>query len=65
MRVESRRATDPDWVSLGDDRYSPYTDTRPALKPGESEIRIYRMRYYQKDTLVGAYSDTVTALASP
>jgi hypothetical protein len=65
VRVESRRTGDADWVPLGDDRFSPYNDTRPALKPGDTEPRAYRMRYFQKDDLVGSYSDTVTALASP
>jgi hypothetical protein len=65
VRVECKRATEADWVPLGDDRYSPYTDARPALQPGSSEIRSYRMRYYKKDELVGTYSDTVTVLATP
>lgn len=65
VRVESKRTGDADWVSLGDDRYSPYLDTRPALPPGgPSEVRSYRLRYFKKDALLGSYSDTVTVLAS-
>jgi hypothetical protein len=62
VRVESKRPGDVDWIHLGDDRYSPYTDVRPPLQPGQSELRSYRMRYFKKDDLVAAYSDTVSVL---
>jgi hypothetical protein len=62
VRVECKRPGDTDWVHLGDDRYSPYTDTRPPVAAGVSETRSYRMRYFQRDDLVGAYSDTATVL---
>lgn len=65
VRVESRRDGEPDWLRLDDDRYSPYTDTRPPLKPGQSEIRSYRLRYLKKDDPIGAFSDTVTVLLVP
>ena len=59
MRVESRRNHETEWTVLGDDRYSPFDDTRAALKSGESETRYYRMRYLKKDEVVGEYSDLV------
>lgn len=65
VRVESRRDGEPDWTRLDDDRFSPYTDTRPPLKAGQSEARSYRLRYLKKDELVGSFSDTVTVLMIP
>jgi hypothetical protein len=64
VRVESKRAPETEFTRLDDDRYSPYVDTRPTLKPGESEQRSYRLRYLKKDDPVGSYSDIVTVLTT-
>ena len=58
--VQSKRAGEGDWADLGRDNYSPYVDGRPPLKGGASEAREYRMRYVDKDTEVGEWSDVVS-----
>jgi hypothetical protein len=65
VRVESKRASEQEWSHLGDDRYSPFVDTRAPAQPGPSEVRSYRLRYLLKDELVGVFSDTATILTTP
>ena len=55
--VESQRAAETDWSYLAFDGYSPYVDNRPPLVGGQPEQRRYRLRYRDKDTPVGEYSD--------
>lgn len=63
--VESRRAGDADWQSLGVDNYSPYIDDRPSLEAGKPEVRQYRVRYILRDKATGDWSDIVTATYVP
>lgn len=63
--IQSKRPGDPDWVDLGQDNYSPYVDGRPPVTPGTSETRQYRMRYLDKDTEVGEWSDVVSVVTIP
>jgi hypothetical protein len=63
--VESRRAGETGWTSLGTDSYSPFVDTRPPLEAGRAEVREYRLRYLRRDEPVGDWSDIVTATTRP
>jgi len=55
--VEGRRADESDWRRLAFDGYSPYIDNRPPLNGGLPEQRRYRLRYRDRDTPVGEFSD--------
>jgi hypothetical protein len=57
--IESQRGNETTWTLLGVDHYSPYTDGREPLVPGQIEIRKYRMRYLDGDTPVSDWSDVV------
>ncbi len=63
--IESRRAGEPDWKSLGIDSYSPYIDDRPPLEAGKPESREYRARYMLRDQATGEWSDIVTTTFVP
>lgn len=65
VRIESRRGGESEWTRLDDDRFSPYTDIRLPLAPGQSETRSYRLRYLKKDEPVGSFSDVATVLTTP
>jgi hypothetical protein len=63
--IESRRAGEDDWQSLGVDSYSPFIDDRPPLEAGRPEARQYRARYILRDQATGEWSDIVTATFVP
>ena len=63
--VESRRAGEGEWQSLGVDSYSPYIDDRPPSQAGKPEVREYRARYILRDHATGEWSDIVTATFIP
>jgi hypothetical protein len=63
--IESRRAGEADWQSLGTDSYSPYVDDRPPSETGKPEVRQYRARYVLRDQPTGDWSDIVTATFVP
>lgn len=63
--VESQRGDEVTWTVLGVDNYSPYLDARPALVPGQPEVRRYRIRYIVGDEPVGSYSAIVTVTTIP
>jgi hypothetical protein len=63
--IESRRAGENAWQSLGLDSYSPYLDERPPLEAGRPEARQYRARYLLRDQATGEWSDIVTATYVP
>jgi hypothetical protein len=63
--IQGRRPGENDWSDLGRDNYSPYVDGRPPLAAGASETREYRMRYLDKDTEVGEWSDVVSVVTIP
>ena len=65
MFIESRRAGDSEWQSLGVDSYSPYLDDRPPAEAGKPEVRQYRARYILRDQGTGEWSDIVTATFVP
>ncbi|MBV8858149.1 MAG: hypothetical protein JOZ02_14555 [Acidobacteria bacterium] len=63
--IESRRAGEDDWQTLGVDSYSPYIDDRPPAEAGRPEARQYRARYILRDQATGEWSDIVTATFVP
>lgn len=63
--IESRRAGEDGWRSLGVDNYSPYIDDRPPLEAGKPEMREYRARYLLRDQATGDWSDIVTTTFIP
>jgi len=63
--IESRRANESEWHSLGVDSYSPYIDDRPSAEAGKPEVREYRARYILRDQATGEWSDIVTATFVP
>ncbi|HJQ33266.1 MAG TPA: hypothetical protein VJ866_13850 [Pyrinomonadaceae bacterium] len=63
--IESRRAGEDGWKSLGVDNYSPFIDDRPPLEAGKPEQREYRARYILRDQATGEWSDIVTATFIP
>lgn len=65
VAVESRRAGEDEWQSLGVDSYSPYIDDRPPREAGKPEVRQYRARYILRDHATGDWSDIVTATFVP
>jgi hypothetical protein len=65
VTIESRRAGEDDWRSLGLDSYSPYIDDRPPAEAGKPEARQYRARYILRDQATGEWSDIVTATFVP
>jgi hypothetical protein len=63
--IESRRGTGGAWEFLGIDTESPYTDERPLLTAGQPEVREYRMRYWDKGTPNGDWTDVQKVTVSP
>lgn len=55
-----REQADGTWSFLGTDTRSPYEDRAPLARPGQPELRKYRVTYVHKDLEVGEPSDTVT-----
>ena len=62
--IESRRGTGA-WEMLGIDTDSPYTDERPLLAAGQPEVREYRMRFWDKGTPNGDWTDVAKVTVSP
>lgn len=63
--IESRRAGEAVWQSLGIDSYSPFIDDRLPAEAGKPEVREYRARYILRDQPTGDWSDIVTATFVP
>ena len=62
--LEGRRAAGS-WELLGIDTESPYLDERPLLAAGAPEVREYRMRFWDKGTPNGDWTDVVKVTVSP
>ena len=62
--IESRRGTGA-WEFQAIDTESPYEDERPLLVPGQPEVREYRMRFWDKGTPNGDWTDVVKVTVSP
>ncbi|MBL9116120.1 MAG: hypothetical protein JNJ83_14025 [Verrucomicrobiaceae bacterium] len=62
--IESRRGNGV-WEFLAIDTESPYMDERPLLAAGQPEVREYRMRFWDKGTPNGDWTDVVKVTVSP
>ena len=62
--IESRRNGGA-WEFLGIDTVSPYMDERALLTPGTPEMREYRMRFWDKGTPNGDWTDVAKVTVSP
>jgi hypothetical protein len=63
IEIQSQRAGETTWSSLGFDTNSPYTDGRAPLVAGAPEERRYRARFIDNDIPVGDWSDIVVVTA--
>lgn len=57
--IECQRGTGA-WEFVAVDSESPYLDERPLLVPGTPEVRKYRLRYWDKGTPNGDWSDVAS-----
>ena len=64
VHIESRRGNGP-WEFLSVDTESPYMDERALLAAGQPEVREYRMRFWDKGTANGDWTDVVKLTVSP
>jgi len=62
--IESRRGGS-DFQFLAVDTESPYLDERPLLTAGQPEVREYRLRFWDKGTPNGDWTDTAQATVAP
>jgi hypothetical protein len=62
--IESRRGTGA-WEFQAIDTENPYMDERPLLQAGTPEVREYRMRFWDKGTPNGDWTDVVRVTVSP
>lgn len=62
--LESRRGSGI-WEFLAIDTESPYIDDRPLAVAGQPEVREYRMRFWDKGTPNGDWTDVVKLTVSP
>ncbi len=63
--IESRRGPNGVWEFLAIDTESPYEDERPLLVAGQPEVREYRMRFWDKGTPNGDWTDVLKVTVSP
>jgi len=63
--IESRRGPNGQWEFLAIDTDSPYLDERPLLVAGQPEVREYRMRFWDKGTPNGDWTDVTSVTVSP
>lgn len=64
VHIESRRGANGAWEFLTVDTESPYLDERPLLVAGQPEVREYRMRFWDKGTPNGDWTDVVKVTVS-
>ena len=63
--IEGRRGANGAWEFLGIDTESPYLDERPLLVATQPEVREYRLRFWDKGTPNGDWSDVTSVTVSP
>lgn len=63
--IECRRGANGQWEFLAIDTESPYLDERPLLAAGQPEVREYRMRFWDKGTPNGDWTDVTSVTVSP
>ena len=64
VHIESKRGTGG-WEFLAVDTESPYLDERPLLAAGQPEVREYRMRFWDKGTANGDWTDVAKVTVAP
>ena len=64
LEIQSQRAGETEWTTIGFDTSSPYTDARAPLVAGQPENRRYRARYRDDDNPVGEWSDIIEVTAA-
>lgn len=64
VTIEGRRGAGA-WEFLAIDTENPYMDERPLLVAGTPEVREYRMRFWDKGTPNGDWTDIVRITVSP
>lgn len=62
--IESKRGNG-NWEFLAIDTEKPYLDDRPLLVPGAAEVREYRLRFWDKGTPNGPWSDVAKIAVAP
>ena len=63
--IDSQRNEETAWTRLDFDMRSPYEDTRPPTNADKPEERRYRLRYFNDNTAVGAWSDVIVVITLP
>ena len=63
--MECRRGPNGVFEFLAIDTESPYLDERPLLVAGQPEVREYRMRFWDKGTPNGDWTDVTSETVSP
>jgi hypothetical protein len=63
--IETRRGGSQVWEMLTVDTESPYLDERALLVAGQPEVREYRMRFWDKGTPNGDWTDVARVTVSP
>jgi hypothetical protein len=62
--IESKRGTGA-WEFAAIDTEKPYTDDRPLLNPAQPEVREYRLRFWDKGTPNGPWSEVQKITVAP
>ncbi len=62
--IESKRGNG-NWEFVAIDTEKPYTDDRPLLDPAQPEVREYRLRFWDKGTPNGPWSEVQKITVAP
>jgi hypothetical protein len=62
--IESKRGTG-NWEFVAIDTEKPYTDDRPLSNPAQPEVREYRLRFWDKGTPNGPWSEVQKITVAP
>ena len=65
VNIYGQREGQTTWLLVGHANHSPYTDSRPLLEPGKTELRRYTAVYVINDKEVGQFSDVVEITCAP
>lgn len=60
VHIYSRRGGEKEFSFLAVDTSSPYTDNRPNLVPGQTEMREYKAWHFLDDAIIGQESDVAS-----
>ena len=65
IELQTQRAAETDWTSLGVKTAVEFTDARPPLVAGQPEVRRYRAIFVLNDAPVGLWSNVVSVTVHP